>query len=75
MIGNPNWSYQRSTPPQQNASMGLNISWNSSIHNSSSFNNSTTNASFNSPYRKYSKEDLITDEHSLENYLRFLFTS
>lgn len=78
--GSPNWSYSRTTPPprqslspqqQQQHSMH-NASWNSSMYNNSSLNASTvsSNVSFSSPYQKYERDELITDEVSLHRYLK-----
>ncbi|XP_075161880.1 transmembrane protein 209 [Haematobia irritans] len=76
--GSPNWSYTRTTPPRQSLSpqqtqhQMQNASWNSSMYNNSNMNISTvsTNLSFSSPYQKYERDELITDEASLQRYLK-----
>lgn len=67
----PNWSYSRTTPPRTSLSPGQNVSWNASIQNNSSLNASTlsSNASFVSPYSKYARDEIITDEKGLQHYL------
>ncbi|XP_005178797.1 transmembrane protein 209 [Musca domestica] len=75
----PNWSYSRTTPPRQSLSPQQqqqqqmhNASWNSSMYNNSTMNASTlsSNLSFSSPYQKYERDELITDEISLQRYLK-----
>ncbi|XP_073837897.1 transmembrane protein 209 [Musca autumnalis] len=72
----PNWSYSRTTPPRHSLSPQQqqmhNASWNSSMYNNSTMNASTlsSNVSFSSPYQKYERDELITDEVSLHRYLK-----
>lgn len=76
---NSMWGFNR-TPVQQqqsfNNSANPNYSWNrvqnnlqSSLGNNSSPNHSNNN-SFNSMYKAYTKDEIITDEHGLQKYLR-----
>ncbi|XP_018795793.1 PREDICTED: transmembrane protein 209 [Bactrocera latifrons] len=74
-----NWSYSRTTPPRgsfspQQQQQAHNTSWNSMGNRSlvMSGNNSAminTNSLMES-YQKYKREELITDEESLKNYLK-----
>ncbi|XP_013117544.1 transmembrane protein 209 [Stomoxys calcitrans] len=79
--GSANWSYSRTTPPRQSLSPQQtqhqmhNASWNSSMYNNSNMNasNVSTNLSFSSPYQKYERDELITDEVSLQRYLKDVY--
>lgn len=74
------WGFNRSPVQQQSFSNSPNpnYSW-SRIQNNmqNSFGNNTSpnqsnNNSFNSPYKTYTKDEIITDEHGLQKYLRYL---
>ncbi|CAD7003566.1 unnamed protein product [Ceratitis capitata] len=75
-----NWSYSRTTPPRssfspQQQQQQLNASWNSPMSNRSMVlgaNNSSMNNtnSFVESYPKYKRDELITDEESLKQYLK-----
>lgn len=45
------------------------------MYNNSTMNASTlsSNLSFSSPYQKYERDELITDEISLQRYLKYVF--
>lgn len=75
---NSMWGFNRSPAHQQsfNNSQNPNYSW-SRVQNNlqNSFGNNTSpnhsnNNSFNSPYKTYTKDEIITDEHGLQKYLR-----
>lgn len=76
----PNWSYTRTTPPRQSLSPQQqqqlqNASWNSSMLNNSNFNTSSADDDslpFVSPYHKYDRDEQITDELSLQRYLKYV---
>lgn len=46
------------------------------MYNNSTMNASTlsSNLSFSSPYQKYERDELITDEISLQRYLKYVFS-
>lgn len=73
------WSPNRS-PSQQNQQSFNNTSthfWSRTQNNaqqigSAASPNRSNNNSFNSPYKSYSKDEVITDEHGLQKYLRYV---
>lgn len=74
---NSMWGLNRSPVHQQSFNNGsnLNYSWNRTPHNlKNSFSNispnQSNNNSFTSPYKTYTKDEIITDEHGLQKYLR-----
>lgn len=80
------WGFNRSPVHQQSFgnSANPNYSWNraqsfggggggaggggSGTNNASS--NHSNNNSFSSPYKTYTKDEIVTDEHGLQKYLR-----
>lgn len=76
----PKYQSHHTSFNQSNTSL-QNTSWHS-YNNSSITNRSTQNTSissntsipFTSPYKNYSKNDVITDERELQQYLKYLFT-
>lgn len=72
------WGFNRSPVHQQSFgnNQNPNYSWNCAQNNmQNSFGNNASpnhsnNNSFNSPYKTYTKDEIITDEHGLQKYLR-----
>lgn len=72
------WGLNRSPVKSPQNFNNPNYSWNrgqTNLHNSFGNNhspNQSNNHSFNSPYKTYTKDEIITDEHSLQKYLRLV---
>lgn len=70
------WGFNRSPVKHQQNFNTSNYSWTGGQgHFNNSFGNTTNpnlskNNSFNSPYKTYTKDEIITDEHGLQKYLR-----
>lgn len=67
--------FNRSPTHQQSFNNSQNYSWTRAQNNlQNSFGNNSPNQSnnnsFNSPYKTYTKDEIITDEHGLQKYLR-----
>lgn len=66
------WSYNRSpTPPHQQSLNNTNYSYRmQNSFNSNVSSGPSNNNTFNSPYKTYAKDDIITDEQGLQKYLK-----
>lgn len=76
------WNLNRTSPQhQQNFNNDPYNFWNrqqnnmrnSFGNNANASTNQSNNNSFNLPYKSYTKDEIITDEHGLQKYLRFAF--
>lgn len=72
------WGINRSPVKSSQNFNNPNYSWNSGqnhLHNSFGNGhspNQSNNNSFNSPYKTYTKDEIITDEPGLQKYLRLV---